>query len=312
MVVGTLLSIGAFARAAGIPATALRFYDEIGLLPAAHVDPSNSYRYYDPAQQAHARLIAELRKLEVSVEDMRTILLATPQARDAHLEQLATRVLERAAHQAHQLRALSTTSPTGSARFTVNGPDFADALRAAATFTGQAPLDAIMLAATPIGIRCLATDRYRLTDFFVPAHGTGTMLRVLRMRHTHAAVALLDSAETPHVSISDTALNVDQAHIPLGATDAFPDLGTLADSFEHDAGTPIPVENTWTHTTAEAITVPVGSQHIRFTTHLLAQAANTLGETGLAIAAPPFHAAVVLTHENTPTRRIIVMPRTTT
>ncbi|MFP1625901.1 MerR family transcriptional regulator [Streptomyces sp. 5K101] len=58
-----LLTIGAFARASRLSAKALRRYDELGLLPPAHVDPFTGYRYYDDAQMDRARLVAWLRRI---------------------------------------------------------------------------------------------------------------------------------------------------------------------------------------------------------------------------------------------------------
>ena len=55
-----LLTIGAFARAAGLTRKALRLYDELGVLPPAAVDPESGYRLYDPAQLERAQLIARL------------------------------------------------------------------------------------------------------------------------------------------------------------------------------------------------------------------------------------------------------------
>jgi protein phosphatase len=58
-----LLTIGAFARAAGLSPKALRLYDELGLLRPAQVDPVSGYRFYEPAQLDRARLVAWLRRL---------------------------------------------------------------------------------------------------------------------------------------------------------------------------------------------------------------------------------------------------------
>ena len=44
----SLLTIGAFAQAVGLSPSALRFYDECGLLVPAEVDPVTGYRYYTP------------------------------------------------------------------------------------------------------------------------------------------------------------------------------------------------------------------------------------------------------------------------
>ncbi|MFD0854642.1 helix-turn-helix domain-containing protein, partial [Actinomadura adrarensis] len=58
-----LWTIGAFARASRLSPKALRLYDDLGLLPPAHVDPSTGYRFYDPSQLERARLVAWLRRL---------------------------------------------------------------------------------------------------------------------------------------------------------------------------------------------------------------------------------------------------------
>ncbi|KRV51123.1 hypothetical protein AQ490_02680 [Wenjunlia vitaminophila] len=58
-----LLTIGAFAKASRLSPKALRLYDELGLLPPAHVDPVTGYRLYAPEQRDRARLVAWLRRL---------------------------------------------------------------------------------------------------------------------------------------------------------------------------------------------------------------------------------------------------------
>ena len=68
-----LLTIGAFARAAGLTPKALRLYDELGLLPPAAVDPESGYRLYDPAQLERAQLIARLRRIGMPLADVRVV-----------------------------------------------------------------------------------------------------------------------------------------------------------------------------------------------------------------------------------------------
>jgi DNA-binding transcriptional MerR regulator len=75
-----LLTIGAFARAARLTPKALRLYDEVGLLPPAAVDPESGYRFYDPEQLAHARLIARLRRIGMPLADIRTVCGLEPDA----------------------------------------------------------------------------------------------------------------------------------------------------------------------------------------------------------------------------------------
>jgi PPM family protein phosphatase len=68
-----LLTIGAFARAAGLTPKALRLYGESGLLPPAAVDPESGYRFYDPAQLGTAELIAELRRIDMPLAEIRAV-----------------------------------------------------------------------------------------------------------------------------------------------------------------------------------------------------------------------------------------------
>ncbi|MGN9778230.1 MerR family transcriptional regulator [Micromonospora sp. H33] len=68
-----LLTIGAFARAAGLTPKALRLYDEMGLLPPTAVDPESGYRLYTPDQLDRARLIATLRRIGMPLAEIRRV-----------------------------------------------------------------------------------------------------------------------------------------------------------------------------------------------------------------------------------------------
>ncbi|RPF30396.1 DNA-binding transcriptional MerR regulator [Streptomyces sp. TLI_185] len=57
----------------GLSITALRHYDDVGLLAPAYVDPDTGYRRYRPNQVDEARLYAALRRLEVPVDAMRAV-----------------------------------------------------------------------------------------------------------------------------------------------------------------------------------------------------------------------------------------------
>ncbi|MEU3990718.1 MerR family transcriptional regulator [Streptomyces platensis] len=77
---GALLTIGAFARASRLSPKALRLYDELGLLPPAHVDPHSGYRHYAPAQLERARLVAWLRRLGMPLARIREVCELAPDA----------------------------------------------------------------------------------------------------------------------------------------------------------------------------------------------------------------------------------------
>ncbi|SCG35436.1 MerR family transcriptional regulator [Micromonospora coxensis] len=75
-----LLTIGAFAQAAGLTPKALRLYDQVGLLPPAAVDPESGYRLYGPDQLPLARLIAQLRRIGMPLAAIRAVCALEPAA----------------------------------------------------------------------------------------------------------------------------------------------------------------------------------------------------------------------------------------
>jgi DNA-binding transcriptional MerR regulator len=73
---GRLLSIGVFARRSRLSPKALRLYDRLGLLTPAHTDRDNGYRHYREGQLAIARLIAMLRRLDMPLAQIATVVAA--------------------------------------------------------------------------------------------------------------------------------------------------------------------------------------------------------------------------------------------
>jgi DNA-binding transcriptional MerR regulator len=69
-----LMSIGRFARLTGLTVKALRHYDELGLLRPAAVDPETGYRSYSSAQMGRAEAIRLLRRLELPLDDVATLV----------------------------------------------------------------------------------------------------------------------------------------------------------------------------------------------------------------------------------------------
>lgn len=69
-----LLSIGRFARLAGLSVGALRHYDELDLIRPADIDRLTGYRRYHRAQLETARTIARLRDLELPLDEIRAVL----------------------------------------------------------------------------------------------------------------------------------------------------------------------------------------------------------------------------------------------
>jgi effector-binding domain-containing protein len=65
-----MLKIGDFSRISQVTVKALRFYDEIGLLRAAHVDDFTGYRYYTVDQLPRLNRILALKELGFTLEQI--------------------------------------------------------------------------------------------------------------------------------------------------------------------------------------------------------------------------------------------------
>lgn len=186
------MTISEFARLVGLAPSALRFYDDCGLLPPAEVDTTNGYRYYDPSQADRARLLRDLRELDLPLPDVRRALDAPPsEVADlihAHLRTLEAKstATRDAAHRLlTQLLSTRTTAVLG-------GPELASAIRqvtpAAASGT-SAPgegeeldpvLSCVLIELSPDEVVFVATDRYRLAVRSVrPVEFGGSSGRVL-------------------------------------------------------------------------------------------------------------------------------------
>jgi DNA polymerase III subunit beta len=184
------LTISEFARSVGLAPSALRFYDDCGLLPPAEVDATNGYRYYDPAQADRARLLRDLREIDLPLPDVRLALDAPPaEVADlirSHLRTLeakSTATREAATRLLTQLLARNTTAVLG-------GPELASAIRQVAPTAAAGSADAgeglevvlscVLIELSPEEVTFVATDRYRLAVRTVrPVEFGGTSTRVL-------------------------------------------------------------------------------------------------------------------------------------
>jgi DNA polymerase-3 subunit beta len=163
------LTIGAFARATGLTASALRFYADSGLLPPARVDRTSGYRYYARDQLGRAVTIRRLREIDLPLERIAEVLEADAGAAarliDDHVAGLARR--------AHQARATAAAvkaglgSPPLFPSVRVNGPVFTVAVEQVLTATTYEPglpvLNGVHVEVTADEVVLTATDRYRLS-----------------------------------------------------------------------------------------------------------------------------------------------------
>lgn len=185
-----LLTISAFARTVGLTPSALRFYDDAGLLAPATVDDRTGYRYYAPAQQRTAVVVRQMRELDVPLITMRAVLEASPERAEELLRAHADRLAERAelARQAvgeivQSLRGVTEPEAGKPTRLAVGGPELAAAIRQVAPFTtgsdDGAGLDRVLLDVSDAELTVAATDRYRLAVRTLPIHDQDGPLRRL-------------------------------------------------------------------------------------------------------------------------------------
>lgn len=73
-----LMTIGDFAREAGLTPKALRLYDDLGLVRPAEVDGYSGYRRYVPAQLERARMVARMRLLGMPLVRIKHVLDLAP------------------------------------------------------------------------------------------------------------------------------------------------------------------------------------------------------------------------------------------
>src|SRR4051794_22767697 len=97
-----LLGIGAFGRQVGLTSSALRFYDDCGVLRPVRVDPVSGYRFYGVEQEARAVLLRRLREAGLPLIDARAVL----DGRDTEARTVLCAHLERTQQTADSAQAL--------------------------------------------------------------------------------------------------------------------------------------------------------------------------------------------------------------
>ena len=72
---GMQYRIGEFAKLGGVSIKTLRYYDQIGLLQPASVDPRTQYRLYIPDQLRELATILALKELGASLQDVKRLFM---------------------------------------------------------------------------------------------------------------------------------------------------------------------------------------------------------------------------------------------
>ncbi|MCV7283138.1 MerR family transcriptional regulator [Mycolicibacterium flavescens] len=237
-----LMPIGAFAKLAGLSASALRFYDDACLLHPEQVDPVTGYRLYSEAQLARASQLRQLREIGMPLAAIGRFFSAGPQEAAQMIDH---HVAEVAAEAAGIQRAAATLKASlGEAAHldlcTLSGPVLAAAIDQIAATTMHnvdiPVLNGVHLESNPDAISLTSTDRYRLaTRTLVPnqpsaASWAGTLaaddLRAAASRLRRSPIVTLEANEqTLGLRMVDRTV----AHCRL-LTEAFPDYKLMVSS----------------------------------------------------------------------------------
>lgn len=169
------MSIGAFARLAGLTASALRFYSDAGLIHPERIDPQTGYRRYSESQLVRASQLRQLREIGMPLPTIKRFFAAdTREAAQLIDDQVAKVAAE--ATGIHRAAATLKASLGEETRFSIcalPGPVLAAAVDQVVATTVHDPeipiLSGVRLEAHPDAISLTATDRYRLaTRTLVP------------------------------------------------------------------------------------------------------------------------------------------------
>jgi len=101
-----LLSTGTFADLTRLSLKALRLYNQLDILRPVHTDPQNGYRYYEPAQLPRARMIRNLRDMDMPLAEIRRVLAVTDVSQ-AQAELIIRQYLDQRVRQLEQIQLLA-------------------------------------------------------------------------------------------------------------------------------------------------------------------------------------------------------------
>lgn len=241
-----LLTISTFARRVGLTPSALRFYDDCGLLRPAEVDEQNGYRYYSPEQEPRAALLRDLREIDLPLPDVRVVLDQDP-AQGAAVVQAHLRTVEGKADNTRRaaVRILAKLPAVPyECAVTLGGAELASAIRqvsAAVAPTDEIPaLTCVLVELGEDEVTLVASDRYRLSVRKLQPVGFRGNSRSLLVK----AAELVElgrwaaGAETVRIEIGPdaTVVRTDGESIKLGVVeDDFPEYQVILDGLSAPA-----------------------------------------------------------------------------
>lgn len=237
-----LMSIGAFAKVAGLTASALRFYDDAGLLRPEQVDPLTGYRFYSHSQLVRASRLRQLREIGMPLPTIGRLFSAKAAEAARLIDEHVAKVVDEASGIEQAAARLKASFGEGT-RITVcslAGPVLAAAVDQVLATTTRDPeipvLAGVRLEADPDAISLTATDRYRLAcRTLVPSQPSdASWAGTLAGDDLHAATSRLRRSPTVTLEATERTLDFRTAHGTVThcrlLTDAFPDYRLMIGS----------------------------------------------------------------------------------
>jgi DNA polymerase III subunit beta len=198
--VGQLLTIGALAERCRLSRSALRFYDQCGLLRPVAVDEATGYRYYNEGQVEDANLVRQLRTAEVPVEDVGAFLSAGTDERRrllaSHRASLEARLVSARAVLDELERSLTTnkSAPSGTCSLSAEALShgLGQVLFAAGRDQGRSELAGVLVECKDGSLRLVASDSYRMAIRDIVPEAITRQCQFRALIGTTDAVALQD------------------------------------------------------------------------------------------------------------------------
>lgn len=208
-----LLTIGAFARAVGLAPSALRYYDECGLLRPAEVDEATGYRYYTPDLAQRARVVVQLRDAGLPIEAMHAVLDGAPEDRQRVLAAVRAEQEAIAARRTAALEDLlaEPSEPRERATLAVAGPDLSAAIRqvrAAADTEPTSPLAGVLIDVAAGTVDVVATNRFWMAVRTLPGTATGDARAALSLPEAARVCEALDRLDEAELEFDETGITV--------------------------------------------------------------------------------------------------------
>jgi DNA polymerase-3 subunit beta len=239
MVATDLISIGEFAKRTGMTASALRFYDDAGVLHPERVDSSTGYRTYSESQLGRAQQLRQLRAIGMPLPAIGQFFVAGKAEAARLIDEQTARIITEAKEAQRVAALLKTTLSEDSVRTlcVLPGPVLSaavDQVMAAASDDPEFPgLAGVRLEAESEAVILTATDRYRLAmRTLVPTRrSVGSWAGTLAGDDIRSALSQLRRSSSVAVEAGDGSIAFRTAHGVVARCrlidDEFPDHRVL-------------------------------------------------------------------------------------